>query len=92
MRGLLPDEVLRQPKAGFGVPLDEWLARDLRTMVDDLLSIDRIKYRGYFEPETVRWLVEEQRAGHEDWSLQVWQLLTFELWQQTFMDHAEPRA
>ena len=38
MRDILPDEVLRQPKAGFAAPVDYWLAHDLKEMVDDLLS------------------------------------------------------
>src|ERR1700692_35940 len=38
MHNMLPDEVLRQPKAGFAAPVDYWLAHDLRPMVDELLS------------------------------------------------------
>ena len=86
MRPLLPPEVLEQKKAGFGAPADYWLANDLREMVDDLLSESRIKERGLFNSEAVRRLVEEQRAGREDWSLQVWQFLTLELWMQAFID------
>lgn len=86
MRPLLPAEVLEQKKAGFGAPVDYWLADDLREMVDDLLSVSQINKRGLFKPETVRRYVDEQRAGQEDWSLQIWQFLTLELWMQTFLD------
>jgi len=51
MRGMLPDEVMRQPKAGFAAPVDYWLAHDLRPMVDDLLSESRLKRRGLFRRE-----------------------------------------
>jgi asparagine synthase (glutamine-hydrolysing) len=87
MQGILPEEVLRQPKAGFGAPVDYWLAHDLREMVDDLLSEERVKRRGFFEPRAVQRLVEEHRSGRQDWSMQIWQLLTLELWLQTFVDH-----
>jgi asparagine synthase (glutamine-hydrolysing) len=86
MKPLLPREVLQQPKAGFGVPVDYWLANDLREMVDDLLSEQTLKNRGYFNASAVRALVEEHRSGAQDWSMQVWQLLTFELWLQEFVD------
>jgi asparagine synthase (glutamine-hydrolysing) len=86
MKGILPDEVLRQPKAGFAAPVDYWLANDLRDMVDDLLSESRIRQRGFFRPEAVRRYVEEHRSGTQDWSLQIWQFLTLELWMQTFLD------
>jgi len=86
MRPLLPPEVLRQKKAGFAAPIDYWLAANLREMVDDLLSESRIKARGLFRAENVRKLVKEQRAGREDWSYQIWQFLTLELWMQAFID------
>ena len=85
MQNILPKEVLRQSKAGFGAPVDYWLARDLREMIDDILSEDCIRKRDYFEPATIRHLLEEHYSGREDWSLQIWSLLTFELWLQTFM-------
>src|SRR5205085_2845132 len=92
MTGVLPETVLRQRKAGFGAPVDYWLSHDLREMVDDLLSEDRIRRRGYLQPRAVRRLVEEQRSGRQDWSLQIWQLLTLELWLQGFMDPAREPA
>jgi len=82
----LPREVLQQPKAGFAAPVDYWLAHDLKDMVDDLLSSAKIKQRGLFKVEAVRRFVEEQRMGRQDWSLQIWQFLTLELWMQTFLD------
>ena len=86
MEGLLPREVLQQPKAGFAAPVDYWLAHDLREMVDDLLSESQICKRGWFRPASVRTFVQEQRAGTQDWSMQIWQLLTLELWARLFLD------
>jgi asparagine synthase (glutamine-hydrolysing) len=86
MKGILPNEVLRQPKAGFAAPVDYWLANDLRPMVDDLLSVSQIRRRGLFRPETVARFIAEHRVGAQDWSMQIWQFLTLELWMQTFLD------
>jgi asparagine synthase (glutamine-hydrolysing) len=86
MQGVLPDEVLRQPKAGFAAPTDYWLANDLREMTDDLLSESRLRGRGLFRPEGVQRLITEHRSGRNDWSMQIWQFLTLELWMQNFMD------
>ncbi|MGO9405448.1 MAG: asparagine synthase (glutamine-hydrolyzing) [Terriglobales bacterium] len=86
MHSMLPEEVLRQPKAGFAAPVDYWLAHDLRPMVDDLLSEGQVRKRGLFRPEVVRRYVDEQRRGAEDWSMQIWQLLTLEIWMQLFLD------
>jgi asparagine synthase (glutamine-hydrolysing) len=86
MRSMLPEEVLRQPKAGFAAPVDYWLAHDLRPVVDDLLSESQVRFRGLFRPETVRGYVDAHRRGSEDWSMQIWQLLTLETWMQVFLD------
>jgi asparagine synthase (glutamine-hydrolysing) len=88
MDGILPDEVLGQPKAGFAAPTDYWLANDLKEMTDDLLSESNIKSRGLFCPESIQKLVREHRSGTHDWSMQIWQFLTLELWMQSFLDGA----
>ena len=92
MRPLLPVEVLQQKKAGFGAPVDYWLGTAMRDMVDDLLSEPRLRGRGLFRPDAVQRLVREQRTGREDWSFQIWQFLTLELWMQRFIDGQELAA
>src|SRR5262249_10144154 len=86
MSGILPREVLQQPKAGFGAPVDYWLANDLREMVGDLLSPSQVRKRGLFRPSAVQRFVEEHRSGRRDWSMQIWQFLTLELWMRVFVD------
>jgi asparagine synthase (glutamine-hydrolysing) len=86
MRDILPREVLQQPKAGFAAPVDYWLAHDLKEMVDDLLSAGQLRKRGLFRTEAVQRFVDEHRSGRQDWSMQLWQFLTLELWMQTFLD------
>ena len=86
MRNILPQEVLSQPKAAFGAPIDYWLANDLKEMTDDLLCDSRLRDRGIFRPQAVRTFVEQHRQGRQDWSMQIWQFLTLELWMQQFLD------
>lgn len=86
MREHLPREILNAPKAGFGAPLDLWLARDLQDLTDDLLSTERVRRRGYFRPDVVQRMLREHREGSKDWSFPIWQLLTFETWAQVFLD------
>jgi asparagine synthase (glutamine-hydrolysing) len=86
MRDILPREVLQQPKAGFAAPVDYWLAHDLKEMVDDLLSPGNLRQRGLFQPAAVQRYIDEHRSGRQDWSMQIWQFLTLELWMQTFLD------
>ena len=82
----LPREIIYRRKAGFSAPLRAWLARDLRAMVEDLLSEANVRRRGYFDYAVVRRLIDDNRAGREDNSLKIFQLLTLELWHREFMD------
>jgi asparagine synthase (glutamine-hydrolysing) len=55
-------------------------------MVDDLLSASQVRKRGLFRPQAIERFIEEHRRGRRDWSMQLWQFLTLELWMQTFLD------
>ena len=55
-------------------------------MVDDLLNEEQVRRRGLFRPSAVQQMIQAQKSGRADWSLQIWQLLTLELWMRTFLD------
>jgi asparagine synthase (glutamine-hydrolysing) len=82
---LLPREIVWRKKAGFGAPIRSWLRGPLRPMVDDLLSEEAVRRRGLFRPEEVRRIIDANLSGREDFNLQVFQLLTLELWQREFI-------
>jgi len=83
---LLPKEIVWRKKAGFGAPIRSWLRGALRPMVDDSLSEETINRRGLFDAKEVRRVIDTNLSGKEDFNLQVFQLLTLELWMQTFLD------
>ena len=83
---LLPKEVVWRKKAGFGAPIRSWLRGPLRPMVEELLSEETVRKRGLFDPQEVRRIINANLSGREDYNLQVFQLLTLELWQRTFID------
>jgi asparagine synthase (glutamine-hydrolysing) len=86
MDDVLPRYVVRRRKAGFGAPVRSWLVGDLKPMIDDLLSPETVAARGLFDPTAVRKLVADNDAARADNALQIWTLLTLELWQQEFLD------
>jgi asparagine synthase (glutamine-hydrolysing) len=86
MKDVVPPAILRRRKAGFGAPIRTWLRRDLREMVDDLLSAGTVSRRGYFDPVAVRRLIDDDREGRADNTYRIWALVTLELWQQIFME------
>jgi asparagine synthase (glutamine-hydrolysing) len=86
MEGVLPRGVIYRRKAAFGSPIRAWLRKDLAPLVDELLSEDSCRARGYFNPTAIRQLVERNRDGTEDNTLRIWGLLNLELWHRAFLD------
>jgi asparagine synthase (glutamine-hydrolysing) len=82
MKGYVPEIVLNKPKQGFSIPLKHWLRGPLRSSMLDLLSVDCVCRRGYFEPQTVNGWVAEHLDGRTNHSHRLWALMVFELWQR----------
>ncbi|MBI3321303.1 MAG: asparagine synthase (glutamine-hydrolyzing) [Candidatus Omnitrophica bacterium] len=77
---LVPPEILRRGKMGFGVPLEAWFASDLRAYIGDLLLSPGAQLRRYVNQTYVRHLYEAHMLRRADYSDQLWTLLTFEVW------------
>lgn len=83
---LLPKDVVWRKKAGFGAPIRSWIRGPLRPVIDDLLSEDAVNRRGLFRYSAVKRLISINQSGREDRSLEVFQLLTLEIWMRQFLD------
>lgn len=80
MKDLLPDEVINRSKKGFGVPIAKWVKGPLKELFEDLLSADRIRREGFFNPEYVTTLFHDHLMSKKDNRKQLWTLLVWELW------------
>lgn len=82
----LPKEIVYRPKAPFGAPLRAWVRNDLDEMIGDVLSPERLKRRGIFQPSAVTEMLRRHKLGEEDSAHRIWALLTLELWFSEFID------
>ena len=85
MRGILPDEIIDKPKQGFAVPLGAWFRGRLSSFVRDLLLSETCRNRGVFDCRYIEQLLVIHEGGR-DLGLQLWTLISFELWCRTFLD------
>jgi asparagine synthase (glutamine-hydrolysing) len=83
---LIPAEILNRPKQGFGVPIEQWINRQLRNRIRDTLSDPRTQQRGYVSRGHVEMLLGEHEKGRRDHSMALWSLLMLELWHRNFVD------
>jgi asparagine synthase (glutamine-hydrolysing) len=89
LRGIVPDEILRRPKKGFGIPVAAWIRGPLRPLFEEMLSERALREGGVFEPQPVRELLQKHLAGRADLRKPLWTLLMFQLWQR---NHAQSAA
>jgi len=85
MRGVLPHHIINRTKHGFAVPLARWFRGELSTFVRDLLFSDRCRRRGLFNEAYIERLLRLHARGR-DIDLQLWTLLSLELWCRRVLD------
>ena len=76
---LLPPEILKRGKRGFGVPLDRWFREDLRAYVDGTLGAPDAHVKKHLVPEAVDRLLAEHDSGARNHGHALWTLLTLEV-------------
>jgi len=85
LRGRVPQKILNRKKKGFGAPMAELLRGQLRPLLLDTLSHDKIRQGGIFNPADVSTLVNAHLKGTQDNRKLLWTLLTFEMWRERLL-------
>ena len=76
----VPPELIERPKAGFGIPIGQWLRGPLRPWAEDLLQSDLIKRQDYLRAESIHNLWKEHLSGRFDHSAKIWRILMLQSW------------
>jgi len=84
--GILPKEILQRGKVGFTTPLANWLRRELRDWVEDVVFSKKCRQRGLFDHKVLRRLFEGNISGRIDSSKALWTVINLELWFRIFID------
>jgi asparagine synthase (glutamine-hydrolysing) len=86
---LLPIEVIRKKKHGFGIPVATWLKSDkrMREFSRDVLFSARAEERGYFRRDFIEDLVRRHEADDSTYyGDTLWSFFVLELWHRQFVD------
>jgi asparagine synthase (glutamine-hydrolysing) len=78
----VPRELIDRPKAGFGIPVGQWLRGPLRPWAENLLDQNRLNAEGYFYPAPIRKKWAEHLSGQRDHTASLWAVLMFQAWLQ----------
>ena len=82
MSPFLPDNILKHPKQGFGVPLSIWFKDDLKTYVNDTFTSADCLIYNYLDKKFVLKTISNNQKGMASWNFseKIWSLLFFNEW------------
>jgi asparagine synthase (glutamine-hydrolysing) len=73
-------EILERPKAGFAIPIGQWLRGPLKPWAESLLSQKRLDEDGYFYSAPIRKKWTEHLSGSHDHTASLWAVIMFQAW------------
>lgn len=79
----VPKELIDRPKAGFAIPVGQWLRGPLRDWAEALLDEKRLENEGYFYSKPIRDKWKQHLSGRYDHSASLWAVLMFQSWLET---------
>ncbi len=94
----LPKSIVSRKKQRFPLPIDSWFSKELKAYSSSVLSDPKFLKSGFFNARFVSKLLNYQNTlsyklvlKHNSlsrlyYSRQIWMLLTFKLWYETFIE------
>ena len=76
----VPKELIERPKAGFAIPIGQWIRGPLREWAEELIDKDRLKNEGYFDSDQVNKMWIRHLAGEYGFTTRLWAILMFQAW------------
>ena len=82
----LPKEIIYRKKRGFDTPVDHWLQTNLSKRYLEIIRDSNSATRKYFNIEFVEDLVKAHQQKRENYTRQIFTLLSFELWHKYYLE------
>jgi asparagine synthase (glutamine-hydrolysing) len=76
----VPAELIDRPKAGFAVPVGEWIKGPLRPWAEELLDPAHMAADGWLDPAIVHRRWNQHLNGERDSTPAIWAILMFQSW------------
>jgi asparagine synthase (glutamine-hydrolysing) len=89
LSGVLPNDILKRPKKGFGIPIGDWFRGRLRDALQDTLHERRIRDGGVLNPRAVQTLIDDHLSGRRDNRKPLWTLFMFENWRKQWLSRQD---
>jgi len=87
LEGVLPSDLLYEPKRGFGAPVREWFREGLGSWFDDHFMNSSMRRRDLLNYDFIGRMLMEHRNRTKDWGFHLWALLNLSLWYERWIDN-----
>jgi len=82
---MLPADIVFREKQGFSIPIKNWLKKELKPLLLNFLSEEKINKAGFFNFLEVNRYVDEHLSGKYNHSHILWGILLFHVWYEYFI-------
>ncbi len=88
-RDILPACLHKRPKWGFEMPISRWFKGELKYLLDEYLSKDRIERQGIFRYPVIEKILSDHLQYRSDTSWLIWNLIVFQAWYSNYFEGAK---
>jgi asparagine synthase (glutamine-hydrolysing) len=82
---LIPRSILRRPKVGFRVPVNDWFRGPMRNYLLDHLQSPQSLTRDYYDSAALGKVLDEHLGGRHNHEKLLWSLLNLEIWHRQYV-------
>jgi asparagine synthase (glutamine-hydrolysing) len=80
---ILPDEINRRGKQGFGIPISAWCRGPLSSWLQQTLIHAQEPFKSWFDLSVINRLIDEHQKGKVDHGKRLWALAVLSAWTAT---------
>ncbi|HEY5371576.1 MAG TPA: asparagine synthase (glutamine-hydrolyzing) [Hanamia sp.] len=82
----IPEALMKRAKMGFGVPVCDWLRKDLKYYADEFMGESDFEMHGLFKKEGIETIMKNFFNGDKNYDNLFWYLLIFQMWFKKWME------
>ncbi len=81
----IPQQIMDRPKSGFAIPVQDWLSKELKPLVQHHFSDKAFNAHGLFDTREAQKLASDFFNGRKEKYLKLWYMLMFQMWYEKWM-------
>lgn len=80
----LPKEMVDKPKAGFQIPLNEWLRNELKSKVEKYINKEKLDKKVFNIQKVIE--LKFDFFNGKDYGTQIWFILVYQMWKEKWFE------